>query len=70
MRGKGLGVNMIALRAGVDKKMIYWNFERYNNLVKTYIENLDFGLLFFVILNSIYTMFHFRACGCSLIYGG
>ncbi len=39
---QGLGVNKIAFRAGVDKKMIYWYFESYNNLVKTYIKSRDF----------------------------
>ncbi|MNJ87505.1 Bacterial regulatory protein, tetR family [compost metagenome] len=39
---QGLGVNKIALRAGVDKKMIYWYFESYNNLLKTYIKSQDF----------------------------
>lgn len=39
---RGLGVNKIALRAGVDKKMIYWYFQSYNNLLKTYIKSKDF----------------------------
>lgn len=39
---QGLGVNKIAYRAGVDKKMIYWHFESYNNLLKTYIKSRDF----------------------------
>lgn len=39
---QGLGVNKIALRAGVDKKMIYYGFESYNNLIKTYIKSHDF----------------------------
>lgn len=39
---QGLGVNKVALRAGVDKKMIYWYFESYNNLLKTYIKSQDF----------------------------
>lgn len=39
---RGLGVNKIALRAGVDKKMIYWYFESYNNLLKIYIKSKDF----------------------------
>lgn len=38
----GLGVNRIALIAGVNKKMIYWYFNSYNNLIKTYINGRDF----------------------------
>lgn len=38
----GLGLNKIALRAGVDKKMIYYCFESYNNMIKTYIKSQDF----------------------------
>lgn len=41
---RGLGVNKIALRAGVDKKMIYWYFQSYNNLLKTYIKSKDFWM--------------------------
>lgn len=41
---RGLGVNKIALRAGVDKKMIYWYFSSYNNLLKTYIKSKDFWM--------------------------
>jgi len=39
---RGLGVNKIALRAGVDKKLIYWYFGSYNNLLKVYIKSKDF----------------------------
>lgn len=39
---QGLGVNKVAFRAGVDKKMIYWCFESYNNLLKTYLKSQDF----------------------------
>ena len=39
---RGLGVNKVALRAGVDKKNIYNYFESYNNLLKTYIKSKDF----------------------------
>jgi AcrR family transcriptional regulator len=39
---QGLGVNKIAFRAGVDKKMIYWCFESYNNLLKAYLKSQDF----------------------------
>ena len=38
----GLGVNKIALIAGINKKMIYWYFNSYNNLIKTYISGRDF----------------------------
>jgi AcrR family transcriptional regulator len=41
---RGLGVNKIAIRAGVDKKMIYWYFSSYNNLLKTYIKSKDFWM--------------------------
>lgn len=41
---QGLGVNKIAIRAGVDKKMIYWYFSSYNNLLKTYIKSKDFWM--------------------------
>ncbi|KRT15918.1 hypothetical protein ASU31_10425 [Pedobacter ginsenosidimutans] len=39
---KGLGVNKIGIRAGVNKKLIYWYFTSYNNLLKTYIRGRDF----------------------------
>jgi len=39
---QGLGLNKIALLAGVNKKMIYWYFSSYNNLLKTYIKGRDF----------------------------
>jgi len=39
---KGLGVNKVALRAGVHKKNIYTIFGSYNNLLKTYIRSKDF----------------------------
>lgn len=39
---KGLGVNKVALRAGVAKKNIYTNFGSYNNLLRTYIRSKDF----------------------------
>lgn len=39
---QGLGVNKIAIRAGVDKKMIYYCFDSYNNMIKTYIKSQDF----------------------------
>ena len=39
---QGLGVNKIALFAGVSKKMIYWYFSSYNNLLKAYIKGKDF----------------------------
>lgn len=41
---RGLGVNKIAYRAGVDKKMIYWYFGSYNNLLKIYIKSKDFWM--------------------------
>ncbi len=41
---RGLGVNKIAFRAGVDKKMIYWYFQSYNNLLRTYIKSKDFWI--------------------------
>jgi len=39
---RGLGVNKVALRAGVHKKNIYNYFGSYNNLLKTYIKSKDF----------------------------
>jgi AcrR family transcriptional regulator len=39
---KGLGVNKVAIRAGVHKKNIYTIFGSYNNLLKTYIRSMDF----------------------------
>ncbi|ETZ19180.1 TetR/AcrR family transcriptional regulator [Pedobacter sp. V48] len=37
-----LGVNRVALLAGVNKKMIYHYFSSYNNLLKNYIRGKDF----------------------------
>ncbi len=39
---KGLGVNKVAIRAGVHKKNIYNIFGTYNNLLRTYIRSKDF----------------------------
>lgn len=39
---QGLGVNKIAFHSGVSKKMIYWYFSSYNNLLKAYIRTRDF----------------------------
>ncbi|PWS33351.1 TetR/AcrR family transcriptional regulator [Pedobacter paludis] len=38
----GLGVTKVSARAGVDKKMIYWYYQNFENLVKTYIKEKDF----------------------------
>jgi AcrR family transcriptional regulator len=43
----GLGINRIALRAGVSKELIYRYFEGVNNLVKTYIHSKDYWLPLF-----------------------
>ncbi|MFI5452194.1 TetR/AcrR family transcriptional regulator [Pedobacter sp. UC225_61] len=39
---QGLGVNKVGYRAGVNKKLIYWYFDSYNNLLKKYIWGRDF----------------------------
>ncbi|MEJ2901686.1 TetR/AcrR family transcriptional regulator [Pedobacter panaciterrae] len=39
---QGLGVNKIGYRAGVSKKMIYWYFDSYNDLIRAYIRARDF----------------------------
>lgn len=38
----GLGVNKIALRAGVSKELIYRYFDSLNNLLKIYISGRDY----------------------------
>jgi AcrR family transcriptional regulator len=43
----GLGINRIALRAGVSKELIYRYYEGVNNLVKTYIHSKDYWLPLF-----------------------
>ncbi|QKJ32844.1 TetR/AcrR family transcriptional regulator [Mucilaginibacter mali] len=43
----GLGINRIALRAGVSKELIYRYFEGLNNLVKIYIHSKDYWLPLF-----------------------
>lgn len=43
----GLGVNKVAKKAGVTKKLIYDYFERdFNNLVETYILETDYWMTF------------------------
>lgn len=43
----GLGVNKVAKKAGVTKKLIYDYFERdFNNLVETYILETDYWMIF------------------------
>ena len=43
----GLGMNRIALRAGVSKELIYRYYEGVNNLVKIYIHSKDYWLPLF-----------------------
>lgn len=40
----GLGINKVALRAGVSKELIYRYFDGMNNLLKTYINGKDYWL--------------------------
>lgn len=44
---EGLGLNRIALRAGVSKPMVYRYFGGLNGLLKVYIENTDVWLPYF-----------------------
>ncbi len=48
---QGLGVNKVALRAGVHKKNIYNYFGSYNNMLKSYIRSKDFW-------NPVFEKFH------------
>lgn len=41
----GLGVNMVAWQAGIDKKQIYRYFSNFNNLVETFITERDFWMV-------------------------
>lgn len=50
---QGLGVNRIAGQAGVHKKLIYWYFSSYNNLLKTYINGRDFWKPVFEKFNGL-----------------
>ena len=43
----GIGVNKIALRAGVSKPLIYRYFDSLNNLLKRYIQEKDYWLPLF-----------------------
>jgi len=47
----GLGVNKIALRAGVSKPMIYEYFGNLNGLLKAYIGKKDSWLVYFESLD-------------------
>jgi len=44
---EGLGLNKIALRAGVSKPMVYRYFDGLNGLLKAYIEKSDTWLAYF-----------------------
>ena len=48
---RGLGLNRIALRAGVSKPMVYRYFGGLNGLLKAYIESQDSWLPYFEKLN-------------------
>lgn len=48
---QGLGLNRIALRAGVSKPMIYRYFGGLNGLLKAYIEQMDGWLPYFESLD-------------------
>jgi AcrR family transcriptional regulator len=48
---EGLGLNKIALRAGVSKPMVYRYFDGLNGLLKAYIERSDSWLPYFESLS-------------------
>lgn len=48
----GIGVNKVALEAGVSKPMIYEYFGGLNNLLKTYIRQKDYWLPYFEQLET------------------
>jgi AcrR family transcriptional regulator len=48
----GLGLNKIALRAGVTKELIYRYFDGLNNLLKTYINGKDYWMPLLEQLNN------------------
>jgi AcrR family transcriptional regulator len=48
----GLGINKVALHAGVSKELIYRYFDSMNNLLKTYINGKDYWLPVLAHLNK------------------
>jgi AcrR family transcriptional regulator len=48
----GLGINKVALQAGVSKELIYRYFDGMNNLLKTYITSKDYWLPVLAHLNK------------------